>query len=101
MCVCSLIAAVSRSAGGGPSSPNFGNNPQYLLQVSEPIDTFITLTQEDKRSVGQAFYHISLWLLRSKDGDRVTGPSGNNVIARSAQYNDFRTSTLEVIGTMR
>eukprot|EP00656_Telonema_subtile_P015522 TRINITY_DN1814_c0_g1_i1.p1 TRINITY_DN1814_c0_g1~~TRINITY_DN1814_c0_g1_i1.p1 ORF type:complete len:2188 (+),score=514.04 TRINITY_DN1814_c0_g1_i1:72-6635(+) len=84
-----------RSAGGGPTSSNFGNNPQYLIEADEPLDAFITLTQDDKRSVGQAFYHISLWLLRST-GDRVMLPSNTNVKTRSAQYSDFRTSTVEI-----
>ena len=55
-----------RTAGGGPSSSTFANNPQWIIQsVSGPTDVFIALTQEDSRKSGRPFFHMALWLLKT------------------------------------
>jgi len=85
-----------KTAGGGPQDQlKFSQNPQYHLAVSGPTQLYITLTQEDKRDLGEPFHHIGLWLF-DKDGKRAASCKKSTIVSRSSDYSNFRTTSLEI-----
>ena len=60
-----------------------------------PTQVFVVLTQEDTRNLGVEFNHIGIWLF-DKGGRRAATCKKATVIARSEEYKDFRTATLEI-----
>lgn len=86
-----------RSAAGLPCRQNpkveFGDNPQYVLNVSKPSTLFVSLTQKNTVDMFKGKLFIVFMVYRGKK--RIVNP-GSKMVGSSGSPTDLKTVSAEI-----